>query len=118
MGKNLLIVDDDRTLVKILVSYFNSKGFNGQAAFDGEEALMKLKDFQPNMIILDVHMPKMNGYNFILEAKKIIDLKSIPIIVLTAKEGMDDLFKLEGAREYFVKPVQPELLLELVQKYL
>ena len=118
MAKNVLVIDDDRALVKIIDNYLQSQGYSVFSAFDGEEGLAKLKEVNPQLIILDIHMPKMNGYNFILEAKKIINFKSIPIIVLTAKEGMDELFKMEGVQEYLVKPFQPDWLLEKIKKYI
>ena len=117
-SKKILIIDDDRALVKMMEYFLSQQGFEVTAAFDGEQGLAQLKAQCPHLVILDVHMPKMDGYNFILEAKKITDLKQLPVIVLTAKEGMDDLFLMEGAREYLVKPFQPEWLLEKIKKHL
>ena len=118
MSKTILIIDDDRALVKIVDSCLTTEGFKTQIAYDGDEGLAKLKESKPDLIILDIHMPRMNGYNFILEAKKTIDIKTIPIIILTAKEGMDELFKVEGIKEYCVKPFQPEWLMEKIHKHI
>ena len=118
MSQKILIVDDDRVLVKMLENFLQLQGFEVVTAYDGAEGLEKMKAERPHLIILDVLMPKMNGYNFILEAKNIVDLKTVPVLVLTAKEGMNDLFKVEGVREYLIKPFQPEWLLEKMKKYL
>ena len=118
MGKNILVIDDDRALVKIIDNFLQTQGYSVHCAYDGDEGLAKLKELIPQLIILDIHMPRMNGYTFLLEAKKIIDIKSVPVIVLTAKEGMDELFKMEGVQEYLVKPFQPDGLLEKIKKYI
>ena len=70
------------------------------------------------MILLDVQMPKMNGYTFVHECKKIQAAANIPIIVLTAKQGMSEIFKVEGVKEYITKPFAMEKLLEQVKKYI
>lgn len=118
MPKKILIVDDDRVMVKMVENFLQLQGFDVVSASDGEEGLEKLKIERPHMVILDVQMPKMDGYNFILEARNVVDLKNLPILVLTAKDGMDDIFKVEGVREYLVKPFEPESLLAKMKKYL
>ena len=63
-------------------------------------------------------MPRMNGYTFVFELKKIPGAAAIPIIVLTAKDGMAEIFKIEGVKEYVTKPFQPEALLTNIKKHL
>ena len=118
MSKKVLVIDDDRTLSKLVQGTLSLKGYQVTIAYDGEEGLEKLRQEKPDLIVLDVHMPKVNGYAFLLEAKEIVDLKTIPVIVLTAKEGMEEIFKTEGVREYLVKPFDPEKLLQVVERYI
>jgi CheY-like chemotaxis protein len=113
--KRILIIDDDLTFIKIIEPFLKSQGFEVMVAYDGEEGIKKLKD-NPHLIILDILMPVMDGYQFVIEKKKIEGNKQVPVIVLTAKEGMADVFKVEGAREYLLKPFQPAALLKSIQR--
>lgn len=118
MSKKILLVDDDPTLIKIVKPFLESHDFQVLVANDGEEGISKAKEALPDLIILDVQMPKMNGYTFIFELKKIPNSNAIPIIVLTAKEGMAEIFKVEGVKEYIVKPAKPDVLLTAIKKYI
>ena len=118
MSKKILLVDDDPTLIKLVQSYLESQGFTVFTSSDGEAGIEQLKKQKVDLIILDVQMPKMNGYTFIFEMKRIEHTKSVPVIVLTAKEGMAEVFKIEGVKEYLNKPFQPETLLKSVNKYI
>ncbi len=118
MAKKILIIDDDPTLLKMVQPYLESHGFLVATAVDGEQGIERIKADRPDLIILDVQMPKMNGYTFMFEIKKINGTKNIPIIVLTAKEGMAEIFKVEGVKEYVVKPFKPEVLLTHINKYI
>jgi CheY-like chemotaxis protein len=118
MSKKILVIDDDPTLVKIVQPFLESHDFKVTVATDGQDGLEMLKKDQPDLIVLDVQMPRMNGYTFIFELKKIIDIRKIPIIVLTAKEGMAEIFKVEGVKDYICKPFKPEVLLTAIKKYL
>src|SRR4051812_48371106 len=112
VSKKILVVDDDPTSVRLVQGFLEGNGYQVSVAGDGEQALEILGRNKPDLIVLDIQMPKMNGYAFILEAKKLgDDHKNIPIVVLTAKDGMTDLFKIEGAKEYIVKPFNPDQLL-------
>ena len=118
MAKKILLIDDDPTLIKLVQPFLESHGFAVTAANDGEEGIEQLKSIRPDLIILDVQMPRMNGYTFIFEMKKLTGSKSIPIIVLTAKEGMAEIFKIEGVKEYVTKPFKPDALLSHINKHL
>ena len=117
-NKKILLIDDDPVLIKIVQPYLESHGFTVFVANDGEQGIAKLKAEKVDLIILDVQMPKMNGYTFIFEMKKNEHTQGVPIIVLTAKEGMAEIFKVEGVKDYINKPFQPEALLKCIQKYL
>ena len=118
MSKKILVVDDDETLNKMLTNYFTSHGYEIFTAIDGDQGLNLVKEKKPDLIILDVQMPKMNGYTFVFECRKIQNPFNTPIIVLTAKQGMAEIFKVEGVREYMTKPFSMESLLTNVKKHL
>ncbi len=117
MAKKILIIDDDPTLLKMLETFLSSHDFTVDTAIDGDEGLAHIKQQRPDLIILDIQMPKMNGYTFMFELKKIPGALSIPVIVLTAKQGMAEIFKVEGVKEYITKPFQTEVLLTTIKKY-
>ena len=119
VSKKILVIDDDPTSVRLVQGCLGSHGYQVSVAADGEEGLAILSREKADLIILDIQMPKMNGYAFILELKKLgEEYRNIPILILTAKEGMTDLFKIEGAKEYIVKPFDPDQLLTTVKKYI
>ncbi len=117
MSKKILIIDDDPTILRMCESFLSAHGFIVTTAFDGEQGIEKFKAERPDLIVLDVQMPKMNGYTFVFELKKAGGSKT-PIIVLTAKEGMAEIFKVEGVKEYMTKPLKPEVLLANIQKHI
>jgi DNA-binding response OmpR family regulator len=118
MAKKVLLIDDDPTLVKVVKPYLESHDYVVSIASDGEEGIQKTQKERPDLIVLDVQMPRMNGYTFIFELKKVSGMKAVPIIVLTAKEGMAEIFKVEGVKDYITKPFKPEVLLTAIKKYL
>jgi CheY-like chemotaxis protein len=118
MAKKILIVDDDRINLMLIQTRLQEAGYQVFESYDGEEGLMKAKAEKPDLIILDVEMPKMNGYAFMLEMKKDEYLKRIPTIVLTAHTDMQPIFHRKGIKEYLVKPIMSEQLMEKINKYL
>jgi len=118
MQKKILVIDDDPGLIKMVQSYLTAHSYQVVSATDGDEGIEKVKTEKPDLIMLDVQMPKMNGYTFVHECKKISANFDIPIIVLTAKQGMAEIFKVEGVKEYMTKPFAMEKLLEHVKKYI
>jgi len=117
MAKRILIIDDEPDLVAVLKVRLESQHYEVTSAGDGFEGLKKVEQAVPDLIILDVLMPRMDGFTFILELKKNEKFKHIPIIVLTAKEKMSDLFKIEGVPDYVVKPFEVDDLMARVRKY-
>lgn len=117
MLKKILIVDDDLTMLRMTEVFLANHGYSIATATNGDEGIAKAAEFSPDLIVLDVQMPRMNGYTFIFELKKIAQVKNVPIIILTAKTGMAEIFKVEGVKEYLTKPLQPEVLLTSIKKY-
>ena len=112
MPKKILVIDDDQLNIKLVKSRLEANQYQVITALDGEEGLQKVLKEKPDLIILDVQMPKMNGYTFMLEFRKLSEFTSIPVIVLTAHEEMQPIFTLKGVRGYLVKPIKFELLFE------
>ena len=115
--KKILIIDDDPVFIKVIEPFLLSQGFQVIVASDGQEGIKKLSE-KPELIVLDILMPVMDGYEFILAKNKMGEFKQVPIIVLTSRDDMADMFKLEGAREYLLKPFQPATLLKSIQRCL
>lgn len=117
-GDKILLVDDDQDFAQLLEFDLRKKGYQIVRAGNGEEGLEKVKTEKPALIILDIKMPKMDGYTFVRRLKKEPEDKMIPVIVLTSYEPMKDMFQLEGVSDYFVKAANMEGLLKVVEKYL
>jgi DNA-binding response OmpR family regulator len=117
MAKTILVVDDTASLRRMVQSYLTQEGFRVVTAADGHEALLVARQEQPDLIILDLMMPEMNGYDFIRAYNK--DGRA-PIIVLTARlEENDKVLGLElGADDYVTKPFSPRELTARVRAVL
>ncbi|MBF0521671.1 MAG: response regulator [Candidatus Omnitrophica bacterium] len=118
MAHKVLIVDDERVSLSLVKFGLAGQHYDVIMAHDGDEALSKVKEEKPDLIILDVQMPNMNGYEFMQELKVLQGVRTTPVIMVTANETMADMFKLEGVKAYFVKPVKLTDLLKKVQQCL
>ncbi len=117
MPQTVLIVDDEKRLVSLVESYLTQEGYRVATAYNGKEALAVVKKDNPDLIILDIMMPEMNGYDFMRAHRTEHDT---PIIMLTAKvEDDDKIIGLElGADDYVVKPFKPRELMARVRNVL
>jgi CheY-like chemotaxis protein len=117
-GKKILLVDDDQDFLQLLEFDLKKHGYAIVTASNGEEGLEKAKSEKPSLIILDIKMPKMDGYTFVRRLKKDDDTKTVPLIVLTSYEPMKDMFQLEGVKDYFVKSADMQGLMKAVDGHL
>ena len=103
MAKTILVVDDHASIRTMLVDYLTEQGYRVVTAADGRQALFVARDEQPDLILLDIMMPEMDGYDFIRAYRQEAE---VPVILLTAKlEEMDKVVGLElGADDYVTKP--------------
>ncbi len=117
MPQTILIVDDEKRLVSLVESYLTQEGYRVSTAYNGREALTVAQKEKPDLIILDIMMPEMNGYDFMRIHRTKHDT---PIIMLTAKvEDDDKIIGLElGADDYVVKPFKPRELMARVRNVL
>ncbi len=106
MEKTILIADDNKEITDLLKIYAQKEGFKSICAYDGEQALKFYKEHNPALILLDVMMPKINGFDV---CKQIRQSSNVPIIMITAKnEEADRILGLDiGADDYVVKPFSP-----------
>lgn len=118
MKKKILVIDDDPDLVDVLKVRLEGGGYAVATAFDGKEGLLKLPVEKPDLIIVDVMMPNMDGFSFVQEIKRTDGFSQTPIIVLTGKELMGGIFKGEGIKDYLLKPVDGEQLLATIRKHI
>ena len=114
----LLIAEDDLNIQKLLVRLSNEAGYETLVANDGQEALATLEDYQVDLLVLDVMMPKMTGFEVIKELRPYN--RDLPIILVTAKESVADKKRgfLAGADDYMVKPINEEEFLLRIQALL
>ena len=104
-NKKILVVEDEPTLQRTMTEYLINEGFQVVSAMDGEKAVELAKTEEPDLIVLDIVLPKKDGYAVLEEVKADEKTKSIPIILLTNLEGAEDIQKAfeKGATTYLVK---------------
>ena len=118
--KRILIVDDEPHIIKVLTVRLEKAGYEVIAAIDGQETLNKVRKEMPDLIILDLMLPGIDGYKVCRLLKFDERYKHIPIIVLTARvEEEDRKRSMEvGADEYITKPIKPDEFLDTIKKHL
>ncbi|MFH0703050.1 MAG: response regulator [bacterium] len=118
--KKVLIVDDEQDIVETLQFILETEGIKCITAYDGEEALNKAKSEKPDLIILDVMLPKINGYKVCRLLKFDAKYKNMPILMVTARSQEEDkaIGEETGADKYITKPFDIDELVKIVKKYL
>ncbi len=103
--KKILIIEDDSFLSEMYLAKFNQSDFQAEVATDGKEGLNKVKSFNPDLILLDIVLPKMDGFEVLKELKKDSELKNIPVVLLTNLGQKNEVEKglSLGADEYIIK---------------
>jgi twitching motility two-component system response regulator PilH len=116
----ILIAEDSATAVELLKRTLSPLGHQIVVAADGENAEKLIQDERPDLLILDIIMPKMNGFQLCRSLRSNPVFKELPIIIITSMDRESDRYwgLKQGASEYLVKPVDPTLLLERVKAYL
>jgi Response regulator containing CheY-like receiver, AAA-type ATPase, and DNA-binding domains len=117
MAKKILIVDDEPDILMLLKIRLESQNYNTIQARDGEEALEKVEQHDPDLVVLDIMMPKVDGYAVFKKMRADPKHRDIPIIILTASIEIDDARKCiaEGAEAFLRKPFKPEIFLGLIK---
>jgi DNA-binding response OmpR family regulator len=120
MAESVLIVDDDPVVRRMLQLSFESEGFDVLTAGDGLEGLEMMRSGKPDVVILDIMMPKLDGMKVMNEVNADDDLRGMPVILLSAKAtSLDvDLGLKAGASDYVTKPCDPIELVDRVRSLL
>jgi len=114
-GATVLVVDDDSLIQSLVRAELESEGFRVVSAVDGIQALRLAREHRPAAILLDIHLPKLQGWDVLTELKSDSAVASVPVIIMSVEEQRARGYAL-GACEYLVKPVEPDRLLQIVRK--
>ncbi len=112
--KKILVVEDDLDLAVIVAERLKANGYEIIKASDGLEALIKAREEKPHMIVLDVTMPVMDGYQFLQELKWDDEVRDIPVVVLTGRSSAKKEFAAVGIEHFLLKPFDAQMLLGAV----
>ena len=120
MAKKILVVDDEPDLLKVVTFRLRKSGFDIIQATDGKRAMELIQEHKPDLILLDLRLPIMDGGEVCRRVKADDQLKAIPIIILTASTAAVNLEMIRElkAEDFLVKPFEPDILLEKVKKYI
>lgn len=113
MAYKILIVDDDKDIVEALKNRLVKEGYEAVTAYDGEEALQKVKEENPDIVVLDLMMPKRNGFEVLKEIREKFKDKWRPVIIVSAQDELASLEKCYSleADHYLTKPCDMETVL-------
>jgi two-component system, OmpR family, alkaline phosphatase synthesis response regulator PhoP len=118
MPKKILAVDDERHIVRLVQVNLERAGYEVVTAFDGKDALEKVASEQPDLVVLDVMMPYMDGFEVLQNLRKNPSTRELPVIMLTAKAQDADVFRgwQSGVDCYLTKPFNPMELISFVKR--
>ncbi len=115
----ILLVDDSKTELHVLSELLGKKGYQVRTAENGEEALRRLQEDKPDLILMDVVMPGQNGFQLTRAITRDPQFASVPVIICTSKNQETDRVwgMRQGAKDYVVKPVNPDELLSKIKAF-
>ena len=117
-GKKILVIDDEEQLALAVKIRLQSKGHQVLSAGNGRQALEVMSQDRPDLVLLDVLMPIMDGYSCLREINQRFGRGKMPVIILTARDQLKELFDLEGIEDYIIKPFDHEDLLVRIERVL
>ena len=114
--KKILVVDDDIGVVRLVGSLLTAHDYNVTTAMDGLDALVKIKHDKPDLVVLDIMMPEVNGYDVCYQLRFNKEFAHIPIVLLSSRpQELDDALGKKADIEYIPKPLDSKLLLEKIE---
>ena len=120
MAYKILVVDDEPTIVRLMEFILARQGHEMLIAVNGEEALQKIREHQPDLVLLDIMMPRIDGYAVAQQLRSDPETARLPIIMLSAKAQEEDIRRGQevGVDAYVTKPFSPEHLVQVVTEHL
>jgi twitching motility two-component system response regulator PilG len=118
--KKILIVEDEESLLKLESILLTSKGFEVKGVTNGRAALEEIQKSHPDLVLLDIMLPEMDGFEVCKKIKDDPQTREIPVIMLTAKKTREDMEKGKevGADCYITKPFKSAMVIETIQRYI
>ena len=118
-GYKVLVIDDSNTIRRSAEIFLKQGGHEVLLAEDGFDALAKINDFRPDMIFCDILMPRLDGYQTCAIIKKNVNYSSIPVVMLSSKDGVFDKARgrMVGSQDYLTKPFTKDQLLQAVAQF-
>ncbi len=119
-GKTILVVDDSPTVRKLIAGKLEKSGHNVVCAVDGVDALAKMEEGVPDLVLLDITMPRMDGYEVCKQIRSNPACKNLPVVMISGKDGFFDKVRgrMAGTTGYVTKPFGPETLMKALEMYL
>lgn len=120
MEHTVLIIEDEKLIIVSTQMVLEAAGFQVQSAMNGEEGISKARQAKPDLILLDIMMPGIDGWETLTRLKRDPETSGIPVVIFTAREHARGHQKSTemGAADYFRKPFEPDELIELVEKHI
>lgn len=120
MERTILIIEDEKLIIVSTQMVLEAVGYRVESAMNGEEGIRLAQDVKPDLILLDIMMPGIDGWETLTRLKRNPDLAETPVIIFTAREHARGHQKSNdmGAAGYFRKPFEPDELIELVEKHI
>jgi len=117
-AKKILMVEDERDFATLMTFDIEKHGYEVLVAHDGLAGLEKARSEKPDLILFDIKMPGMDGYNFVRQIKKDAELAEIPLIGLSSYNAMQEMVEMEGVTHFFTKTAKMDELFETIDKIL
>ncbi|KHA63864.1 MULTISPECIES: response regulator [unclassified Sphingomonas] len=120
MAKKVLVVEDNELNLKLFCDLLRAHDYLAEPVRDGREAVVRAREFAPDLIIMDIQMPHVTGYEIILELKADDVLRAIPVMAVTAYAGREDEDRIRaaGADAYISKPISLARFMEAVRAFI
>ncbi|MDZ4348150.1 MAG: response regulator [Xanthomonadaceae bacterium] len=118
-GLRVMVIDDSKTIRRTAETLLTREGCQVVTATDGFEALAKIADQRPQIVFVDIMMPRLDGYQTCALIKSNSEFRSVPVLMLSSKDGLFDKARgrIVGAQEYLTKPFTRDELLSAIRKY-